>query len=160
MNEKTGNNRTEGQTDGARKGRGAHPVLFYGTMIFVAFVGGILIFNFLILPLLVGRGDIAIVPEIKGMPVSPAEDACRERGLNMMVTGERASTEYPAGTVMEQDPDSGESLKGNRTVKVILSSGPRTELVPALADESLRQAELLLEASGLVKGRIVRVFTH
>ena len=100
MTEKTEDARPAGK-------RGAHPVLFYGAMIIAAFIAGVLIFNFLVLPLLVGRGDIAIVPDLDGMQVSPAEDVCAERGLNLMVTGERHSVEYPAGTVMEQHPGSG-----------------------------------------------------
>ncbi|MCK4539454.1 MAG: PASTA domain-containing protein [Candidatus Krumholzibacteria bacterium] len=142
------------------KKKGYHPLIFYLFVFAGAFVVGIVIFNFIVLPLLVGRGDIAIVPEVKGMLLSPAEEACKEKELNLMVTGERYSIEFPAGTVIEQDPGSGESLKGNRTVKVIISSGPRLETVPEVDGESIRQAELMLEASGLRKGRIVRIFSN
>jgi beta-lactam-binding protein with PASTA domain len=142
-----------------KKKKGYHPVIFYLLMLAGAFVVGIVIFNFIVLPLLVGRGDIAIVPQVKGMLLSPAEEACREKELNLMVTGERHSNDFPTGTVIEQDPGSGESLKGNRTVKVVISSGPRLETVPEVDGESIRQAELMLDASGLEKGRILRIFS-
>ncbi len=142
------------------KKKGYHPVVFYLFVILGAFIAGIIIFNFVVLPMLVGRGNVSIVPEINGMMVSPAEDVCRSSGLKLMVTGERYSEEYPAGVVIEQDPGSGESLKGNRTIRVVISSGERMEEVPGLAGESLRQSELLLQAAHLEKGRIVRVFSH
>jgi len=141
------------------EGKGYHPIVFYLLVIAGAFVLGIVIFNYIVLPLLVGRGDVAIVPEINGMRVSPAEEVCRSSGLRLMVTGERYSEEYPAGIVIDQDPGSGESLKGNRTVRVIISSGERMEEVPPMAGESMRQAELLLDAARLGKGRIARVFS-
>ncbi|MBU8922115.1 MAG: PASTA domain-containing protein [Bacteroidales bacterium] len=143
-----------------KKKKGYHPVIFYLFVFAAAFIVGIVIFNFIVLPLLVGRGDIAIVPQIKGMQFSHAEEACREKELNLMVTGERHSVEFPTGTVIEQDPGSGESLKGNRTVKVVISSGPKLETVPEMYGESIRQAELMLDASGLEKGRIVRIFSN
>lgn len=142
------------------KKKGYHPLLFYLVVIVGAFIAGIAIFNFLILPMLVGRGDIVIVPEIKGMTVSTAEVVCKERGLNLMVTGERHSDEFSAGAILEQDPGSGESLKGNRTVRAVISSGQKRETVPQLDGESLRQAELLLEGANLARGRIVRIFSN
>lgn len=143
-----------------KKKKGYHPVLFYLAMFAGAFIAGIVIFNFLILPLLVGRGDIVIVPDIVGRAVSPAEEICSSRGLNLMVTGERFSGEFEAGVIIEQHPGSGESLKGNRTVRVIVSSGQKMETVPELAGETLRQSELLLESARLSKGRVVRIFSN
>jgi serine/threonine-protein kinase len=135
-----------------------HPLLFYTAVVIAVFVLGMAIFNFVILPLLTGRGDIAIVPDLAGRPMEAAEEACRERGLNMTVTGERFSSEVPAGRVLEQDPPPGEGLKGRRTVKVVTSSGVQMETVPDLAGESLREAELALESARLSRGSLSRVF--
>jgi serine/threonine-protein kinase len=137
-----------------------HPFLVYTAAVIAVFVIGMAVFNFVILPILTGRGDIVIVPDLAGMPLEAAEEACRERGLNLMVTGERFSAEWPSGYVLDQDPTSGEGLKGRRTVKVVTSSGVRMETVPDLAGKSLREAELALESARLSRGSLSRVFTR
>ena len=139
--------------------RGYHPFLIYTAAVVAVFVVGMAAFNFVILPLLTGRGDIVIVPELNGIPLEAAEEECRERGLKLMVTGERYSGSAPAGYVLDQDPSPGEGLKGRRTVKVITSSGMMMEEVPDLAGESLREAELGLEGARLRRGSLSRVFT-
>lgn len=139
--------------------RGYHPFLIYTGAIAGIFILGMAVFNFLILPVLTGRGDIVIVPELKGVSLEAAEEACREAGLNLMVTGERYSGNATAGHILEQDPSPGEGLKGRRTVKVITSSGMQLEEVPELAGRSLRDAELGLESARLRRGSLSRVFT-
>ncbi len=132
--------------------------LVYTAALAVVFLLGMAVFNFVILPMLTGRGDIVIVPVLRGIPLEAAEEACRERGLNVTVIGNRYSGEVPAGYVLEQDPSPGEGLKGRRTVKVVTSSGPRMEEVPDLAGKTLREAELDLESARLKRGSLSRVF--
>jgi beta-lactam-binding protein with PASTA domain len=139
--------------------KGYHPFLIYTVAIAGIFILGMAVFNLVILPVLTGRGDIVIVPELEGIPLEAAEEACRESGLNLMVTGERFSDSSPAGYVLEQDPSPGEGLKGRRTVKVVTSSGMQMEEVPDLEGRSLREAELDLEGARLRRGSIARVFT-
>jgi beta-lactam-binding protein with PASTA domain len=141
-------------------GKQYHPVLFYLLVIAGAFAAGMIIFNFIVLPMLVGRGDFVIVPDLRGMNTTPAEEVCRESGLNLTVIGERYSEDLPPGSILEQTPGSGESLKGNRTIRVILSAGVKMETVPEISGQSLRQAELLLESARLKKGRVVRIFSN
>jgi serine/threonine-protein kinase len=139
--------------------KGYHPFLIYTAVIAGIFILGMAAFNFVILPILTGRGDIVIVPELSGVSLEAAEQACREAGLNLMVTGERYSGSVTAGSVLEQDPSPGEGLKGRRTVKVIMSSGVQMEEVPDLTGRSLREAELDLESARLRRGSLSRVFT-
>lgn len=139
--------------------KGYHPFLIYTAAVIAVFILGMAMFNYLILPMLTGRGDIVMVPELAGVPLEAAEEECRERGLNLMVTGERFSDLVPAGCVLEQDPSPGEGLKGRRTVKVITSSGVRMEEIPDLAGKTLRESDLSLESSGLRRGSISRFFT-
>ena len=142
-------------------GRGKiHPVVLYVILVIAAFLVGVLIFNSIIMPSLVGRRDIAIVPDLGGLSRKLAEDRCSEAGLNLIVVGNRYSDDVPEGYIIEQDPTPDERLKGGRAIRVVLSSGHRMEIVPDLVDKSLRQAELLIESAGLRKGRVVRVFDH
>jgi beta-lactam-binding protein with PASTA domain len=137
-----------------------HPLLLYAVLAVAAFLAGVFIFNSIILPGLVGRRDIAIVPDLAGLSEKIAEDRCGEVGLNLVVVGNRFSDDVPEGYVIDQDPTPDERLKGGRAIRVILSSGHRMEVVPDLIDKSLRQAELLIESAGLRRGRVVRVFDH
>ncbi len=147
-------------TEEEKKGKGYHPLVVYLLAVFGAFVSGIIIFNYIVLPIIVGKGGTVIVPEVKGIMIAAAETRCEERGLNLMVVGERYSKDYPVGCVIEQDPRSGESLKEKRTVRVVISSGEKLEAVPDTRNHSLRQAELLLESARLTGGRVVRIFSH
>jgi serine/threonine-protein kinase len=137
-----------------------NPVLFYIFLVLGAFLIGVIIFNTLILPRLVGRRDVVIVPELKAMSVMLAEKKCRDSGLELVVIGHRNSTEIPEGYIIEQDPGPKDGLKEGRAIRVIVSSGPRMETIPELVNKSLRQAELLLESSKLRRGRVVRIFSH
>ena len=139
--------------------KGYHPFLIYTAAVAGIFILGMVAFNFVLLPLITGRGDIVIVPELKGIPLEAAEEACRDCGLNLMVTGERYSGSAPAGYILDQDPSPGEGLKGRRTVKVITSLGMQMEEVPDLAGKSLREAELDLDGARLRRGSLSRVFT-
>ena len=142
---------------GARRYRA---VALYGLAAVVAFVGGVIIFNTFIMPRLLGRGDVVIVPDVRGCSAAIAEEKCADSGLILMVVGNRISADVPQGYIIEQDPAPSESLKEGRAIKVVLSAGRRMERVPQLAGASLRQAEILIEDAGLRTGRVVRVFSH
>lgn len=141
-------------------GRDIHPVLLYATIIIVAFFGGVAIFNSIILPGLVGRGDVVIVPDLKGLSLGLAEERCGDAGLSVMVMGNRYSDDVPEGYIIHQDPSPDEGLKGGRTIRVVISSGCKMEVVPDLVNRSLRQAELLLESARLSRGRVARIFDN
>ena len=140
--------------------REIHPVLIYAIIVVAAFLGGVLIFNSVILPGLVGRGDVVIVPDLEGLSLGLAEERCTEAGLSVMVMGNRYSDDVPEGYVISQDPAPDQGLKGGRTIRVVVSSGCKMEVVPDLVNRSLRQAELLLESARLRRGRVARIFAH
>lgn len=41
--------------------------------------------------------------------------------------GQRASSKYAAGQIIEQSPERGKTVKGNRVISVFVSSGAKTE---------------------------------
>jgi len=140
--------------------REIHPALIYALMIIAAFFVGVVIFNSIILPGLVGRGDVVIVPDLEGLSLGLAEERCGDAGLAVMVVGNRYSDDVPEGYVIQQDPSPDEGLKGGRTIRIVVSSGCKMEVVPDLVNRSLRQAELLLESARLRRGRVARIFDH
>ncbi|MDD4856705.1 MAG: PASTA domain-containing protein [Candidatus Krumholzibacteria bacterium] len=141
------------------KSRELPAIVLYLAMIAGAFVVGVIIFNFVIMPGLTGKGDTVMVPFLEGMSLKQAADVCRKERLEFSVTGHRDSDDMPDGYVLMQDPRQGESMKRGRTVKVVLSSGPRMEIVPSFEGKTLRETEVLVESSGLADGRIVRIYS-
>ncbi|HUV37397.1 MAG TPA: PASTA domain-containing protein [Patescibacteria group bacterium] len=125
-----------------------------------AFIVGVIMFNNMIMPRLLGRGDVVIVPDVRGSSVTIAEKKCADSGLTLVVVGNRISEEVPEGYIIEQNPAPSESLKEGRAIKVMLSAGRRMERVPQLGGRTLRQAEILIGDAGLRTGRVVRVFSH
>jgi beta-lactam-binding protein with PASTA domain len=62
----------------------------------------------------------------------------------------------PRGTVLKQDPHVGEMVKKGRKVYLtIASDAPPKVIMPQLQDVSLRQAEIMLKAIGLVRGTVI-----
>jgi len=142
---------------GLKRGK-YHPLIFYVFMILGALLIGIIIFNSIILPLITG-GDIIIVPEITGLTLKRAEEECKRAGLNLIVVGQKYSDEFPQGFILEQDPEPPKGLKRGRAIKVVLSNGPKREVIPELKGSSLKEAEVRLKSAGFRVGRVARVFT-
>ena len=62
----------------------------------------------------------------------------------------------PPGTVLKQDPHVGEMVKTGRKVYLTVASDtPPKVIMPQLQDVSLRQAEIMLKAIGLVLGNVI-----
>ncbi len=133
-------------------------IVLYLLLIAAAFVAGVVIFDLVIMPSVVGRGDVADAPAIEGMSLKQAQEVCRAQRFDLSVAGYRSSDEIPEGYVVSQDPRQGQRLKRGRTIEVAVSSGRRMEIVPSFAGKTLREAEVAVVSVGLAKGRVVRIF--
>ncbi len=90
------------------------------------------------------------VPALAGKTVNDATILLSESGLNLKVEeGRRIDPKVPAGQILAQDPQPGVRTRRERSVKVWVSSGPRTTIVPALLGESQRTAQLRMQQEGL-----------
>jgi serine/threonine-protein kinase len=122
-----------------------------------AFVGGVLIFNFGIMPFLVGHGGETKVPDLALCTVPEAERRLREEGLRLAETISVFSAEVPKGCVVSQHPPAFATVKKSRGVKITVSSGELGVSVPELRGQSLRHAEIVLGRAGLQLGRVSQV---
>jgi beta-lactam-binding protein with PASTA domain len=96
------------------------------------------------------RAREAVVPALAGKTVNDATAALAEAGLNLKVEeGRRTDPKVPAGQILAQDPEPGTRTRRERSVKVWVSAGPRSTIVPALLGESERSAGLRLQQDGL-----------
>jgi len=92
----------------------------------------------------------AVVPPLGGKTVAQASATLAAAGLNLRVEeARRSDTTLPAGQIVSQEPQSGATTRRERSVKVWLSAGPRSAVVPALLGESERAAEMRARQDGL-----------
>jgi len=121
------------------------------------FVGGVLLFNFVLMPMLVHQRGAVIVPELHNLSEAQAQKELERVSLEIRVDRSEFDAQVPEGYVVSQSPRASETIKEGRTVSVVLSLGARTQTVPELKGMSLRQARGVLERSHLVVGRVAKV---
>lgn len=86
------------------------------------------------------------VPYLIGMTIAEAEEDERVKDIfEIEQIGQRASSEYEAGQIIEQSPEQGKTVKGNRVISVFVSTGARTESMPNLVNTERRNAALQLK---------------
>jgi beta-lactam-binding protein with PASTA domain len=97
------------------------------------------------------------VPRVLELPVADARERLGELGFRVRVEGERPNPVIPRGAIVWQDPPPETVLPPNGTVQLVLSGGPAPVTVPDVVGLSLPFAEAVIEAAGLVRGRVDRV---
>jgi eukaryotic-like serine/threonine-protein kinase len=101
--------------------------------------------------------DVA-VPPLNGKTVNEASAILTQVGLNLKVEeGRRMDPTVPAGRINSQDPQAGLQTRRERSVKVWVSAGPRSNVVPALLGESERTAQLRVQQDGLQLASIAEI---
>src|SRR5688500_14457164 len=82
-----------------------------------------------------------VVPPLTGKTVNEAAAVLADHGLSLKVEeGRRVDPKVPAGQILAQEPQGGVSTRLERSVKVWVSAGPRSSIVPQLVGESERMA--------------------
>jgi serine/threonine-protein kinase len=95
------------------------------------------------------------VPELVGRTVNDATQVLAERGLALRVDeNPRPDERVPAGRIMQQDPGQGVPARRQRTIRVWVSSGPRSTVVPALIGQTERTAQMRVQQEGLEIGSV------
>src|SRR5687768_2694957 len=91
-----------------------------------------------------------VVPALAGKTVNDATAILAASGLQLRIEeGTRVDPKVPAGRIISQEPQAGISSRRERSVKVWVSSGPRSTIVPALLGQSERTGQQLLQQEGL-----------
>ena len=121
------------------------------------FAAGVLAFNFVVMPMLVHQRDAVIVPDLHNSSEAQAQESLVRLGLKVKVGHSEYDPQVPKGYVVSHIPRANESIKTGRTVVLVTSLGPRTERVPDVTRQTLRQARSVIEHAGLAVGRISRV---
>ena len=124
----------------------------------VAFVAGIMLFDFVVLPGLVHRGD-SRVPDLTFMPLPQAEHAAGRSGLILRTRSEQFDPSVPRGSVLNQDPPAGVIARRGQVVAVVVSLGEEKATIPPLKGQDFREAQLSLGRIGLEPGSVARVWS-
>ncbi|MCB0794314.1 MAG: PASTA domain-containing protein [Flavobacteriales bacterium] len=97
------------------------------------------------------RHDVSVrVPLLKELALTEAEEVLVGRGLLLEVIDSVYSDEAPKGSIVDQDPASGQDVKPGRKVYVVLNAtSPKMLNMPALVDLSKRQALSVCEILGI-----------
>ena len=98
------------------------------------------------------RTSLVPVPDVVGVSAAAAQQLLGAMGLEYRAVGQRESEEVAPGSVLSQSPSPRSRVARGAVVKVVLSEGPRTVVVPNVSQMSLAQARLNLEAAGLALG--------
>ncbi|UCD19125.1 MAG: PASTA domain-containing protein [candidate division WOR-3 bacterium] len=134
-------------------------ILIYSAIVVAFFVAGILMANFLIMPLLVGRGEEVIVPNVCNVHLDSAIVELKNVGLEGVVVERRFDRIIEEGNVIIQEPLPDARAKKGRIVNLTVSLGAETISVPYLSGISYEQGLSIIRRIGLVVTRVDSVFS-
>ena len=96
------------------------------------------------------------VPNVVGKQLSVATRLLEERHLRVS-SSEVTNSDVPAGQVISQSPEPGESVKEQRLVHLVVSKGAGDITIPDLQGMSFDQAREKLKSLGLAIGKVTYV---
>ncbi len=90
------------------------------------------------------------VPNLLGLTVNEATQTLGELELGLRVAeNERPDETIAAGRIMQQDPPAEVPARQQRTIRVWVSTGPRSTTVPLLVGQTERTAQMRIQQDGL-----------
>jgi serine/threonine-protein kinase len=97
------------------------------------------------------------VPSLTNLTMLEANESLSRTGLYLNIEGEDFDPAVQAGRIIRQDVPPGNKVKEKRSIKVIVSKGPRVSSIPQLVHEMFTDAESLLMQKGLSIGKVIYV---
>lgn len=90
------------------------------------------------------------VPNLTGLTINEALESAQANRLKIAIIDSVYNTKYGPGTIVDQQPVANSNVKENRTIFLTINSMELEKVVlPKLTDISFRQAQVLIENSGL-----------
>jgi serine/threonine-protein kinase len=134
-------------------------ILKFGSLffLFVLIVGAS---AYLTLTLIIKSEDTVVVPDLLGKNVVYVLELLTDLGLNTKVKGSEYSADVAENNVIFQEPEPGAEIKKGRDVRIIISKGVKSILMPNLKGLSLRQARIILEENSLRRGEISSTYSN
>lgn len=102
--------------------------------------------------------DTVMVPDLVGKDVVYVLEILSDLGLNTRVRETAYHDRVLKHHVIDQHPQAGTAIKKGRDVRIRVSRGPETVVMPNLAGLSLQHGEILLADNGLCRGAVATMF--
>ncbi len=107
------------------------------------------------------KGDEVRVPDLMGMNTTEAVQVLGEKDLKLRINEERQySKGVEEGRVIKQEPDPGTSVKRSNAIRVTLSAGTKTIIMPDMIGQSARNAASVFSNKGLNLHTIAQVHSE
>jgi eukaryotic-like serine/threonine-protein kinase len=94
------------------------------------------------------------VPNWVNQPIAAVRAQAAQAGITLVEQPPQSSDTVPADQVISTDPAVGQPLPADKTVTVVVSSGPATVNVPPLIGQTREEAASTLGAVGLLLGNV------
>jgi len=94
------------------------------------------------LKLIVKSEDVVIVPDLVGKDVVYSLELLTDLGLNTKVSAYEYNADIPKNHVTYQEPGPGAEIKKDRDVRIVVSNGPQTVVVPNLIGIDVHKANI------------------
>ncbi|MFI1220771.1 MULTISPECIES: Stk1 family PASTA domain-containing Ser/Thr kinase [unclassified Streptomyces] len=108
----------------------------------------------------INSGQFTQVPSLLGQTQQAAEQRLSDRGLGLKGVDRVFSDSVERGSVVSSDPASGDRIRGNGSVKLVVSRGPEIVRVPDVVGKALADARRSLKKVGLAPGMVTREFSE
>ncbi len=131
----------------------------YVIIILIFFVVGLLLANFIFMPLFVRRGEEIVVPNVCDMPLDSATVVLKRAGLQSVVIERRYDRIIEQGRVIIQEPLPDTKVKKGRIINLSVSLGAEKIVLPALSGLELSKVKQIIERIGLVISDIDSVYS-
>lgn len=133
--------------------------IFKTTALIITFLIVVSVSAYLTLTLIIKSEDTVVVPDLVGKNAVYVLELLTGLGLNTKVKGFEYSADVPKNHVILQEPDPGTEIKRARDVRIVLSKGSKSILMPNLKGLSIQQARIVLEENGLCQGVISTTYS-
>jgi beta-lactam-binding protein with PASTA domain len=123
-------------------------ILIYAGIIVLFFIIGVVVANFIVMPLIVHQGRTVSVPNVVHMTLDNAIAELSKRDLEGIVVERRFDPIVEPGRIIIQDPLPETRVKTGRIVNLTVSLGAETIRVPFLIGIDAEKAELIVKRLG------------
>jgi eukaryotic-like serine/threonine-protein kinase len=104
------------------------------------------------------HNDYIIVPDFRSLYYQEVVGNAEYKNYQFLVIDSVFDADKPKGSILTQDPFPGSKVKKNRMVYMTITSViPEKTTMPDLNDLTLRQAQSMLESSGLKLGKLLYI---
>jgi len=125
--------------------------LYISLFIFLAIVSSYVTFW------VMGSKKTVTVPDLRGKSLVEANKVLLSKRLYLKIGGEDFSTDVPTGYIIRQEIPPDNKIKEGRTIRVIISKGPRIYYMPTFVGLNLDEARELAIKKNIKIKKIIKV---